>query len=192
MVTSPSVMIPPFCCASGLHQRASIVHGVCEGYDTVEAVSESGLICSTSNCLPLPLPFFLFLPLFVLVLLLFDLSYAPPPGLQQSFTQRPVLPQFLQVLMSVLLVLLVRVPFWFLVFAFALPLRLSCESRLASCRHHPHLFHFQLTRSRTLQSLGKNNTIATKLFEERHCLHMYPTANCSQEKLVPYSSSLCT
>ena len=192
IVTPPNVMIPPFCCTSGLQQRASIVLGVCEGYDTIEAVSESGLVCTTSNCLPLPLPFLLFLSLFVLLLLLFDLSYAPPPGLQQSFTQRTVLPEFLQVLMSVLLVLLVRVPFWFLVFAFPLPLRLSCESRLASCCHHPHLFHFQLTRSRTLQSLGKNNTIATKLFEERHCLYMYPTANCFQGKLVPYSSSSCT
>ena len=63
-------MIQPFCCTSGLHQRASIVLGVCEGYDRVEAVSESALVCTTSNCLPLPLPlpFLLFLPLFVLLL----------------------------------------------------------------------------------------------------------------------------
>ena len=139
MVTPPSVMIPPFCCTSGLHQRASIVLGVCEGYDTVEAVSESELVCTTSNCLPLPFPFLLFFPLFVLVLLLFDLSYAPPPGLQQSFTQCPVLPQFLQVLMSVLLVLLVRVPFWFwylplpFLFAFLVRVNLHLVVTIRTC-----------------------------------------------------------
>ena len=97
--------------------------GVCEGYDAVEAVYEGGLVGTTSNCLPLPLPvpFLLLLPLFVLLLLLLLLlSSAPLPGLQQSFTQCIVLPQFLQVLMSVVLVLLVRVPFLVLVFAFAL------------------------------------------------------------------------
>ena len=40
-----------------------------------------------------------------------ELLYAPPPGLQQSFTQCPVVPQFLQMLTSVSLALLVRVPF---------------------------------------------------------------------------------
>ena len=78
---------------------------VCEGYDRIEAASQSGLVCTTSNCLLLPLPFLLFLPLFVLLsLLLFELLYASPAGLN-------VLLQFLQVLMSVLLVLLKRVPF---------------------------------------------------------------------------------
>ena len=33
-------MIKPFCSTSGLHERDPIVLGVCEGYDTVEAVSE--------------------------------------------------------------------------------------------------------------------------------------------------------
>ena len=55
--------------------------------------------------------------LFVLLLVLVLLSGAPPLDLQQSFIQCPVLPQFLRVLMSVLLVLQVlrvlRVPFWF-------------------------------------------------------------------------------
>ena len=88
LVTPPNVMIQPFCCTSGLHQRTSIMLGVFERYDTVEAVSESGLFCITSNCMPLPLPFLLFLPLFVLLLLLLlGLSYAlPPPGCQQFFT----------------------------------------------------------------------------------------------------------
>ena len=75
--------------------------------DTTELrlFSQSGLVCTTSNCLPLPLPFLLFLPLFVLLsLLLFELLYASPAGLN-------VLLQFLQVLMSVLLVLLKRVSF---------------------------------------------------------------------------------
>ena len=39
-------------------------------------------------------------------MLLVELSEAPPPGLQQSFAQCSVLPQFLHVMMSVLLVLL--------------------------------------------------------------------------------------
>ena len=62
------------------------------------------------------MPFLWFLPFCVLLLLLVELSYAPPPGLQQSFAQCPVLPQFLHVLMSVelvLVVLVVRLPFWF-------------------------------------------------------------------------------
>ena len=37
------IVTPP----SGLPQRASIVLFVCEGYDKVEAVSESGLVCTT-------------------------------------------------------------------------------------------------------------------------------------------------
>ena len=61
---------------SGLHQRASFVLGVCEGYDSVEAVSEGGLVCTASDCLPLIVPFLLFLPLFVLLLLFLELSYA--------------------------------------------------------------------------------------------------------------------
>ena len=53
-----------------------------------------------------------FCPYFELsLLLLFELSHAPLPGLQQSFTQGPVLPQFLHVWMSVLLVLFARVHF---------------------------------------------------------------------------------
>ena len=48
-----------------------------------------------------------------LFLLSLDLSYAPSPGLQQSFIQCPVLPKCLQVLTSVLFVLLVRVHFCF-------------------------------------------------------------------------------
>ena len=40
IVTPPRVMSHPFCYVSGLHQRASTVLGVCEGYDRVEAVSE--------------------------------------------------------------------------------------------------------------------------------------------------------
>ena len=39
-------------------------------------------------------------------------------------------------------------------------------------------FHFQMTRSDSLQSFGRSDTIATKLFEERDCWHMYPTADC--------------
>ena len=41
IVTPPRVMIQPFRFMSGLHQRVSIVLGVCEGCDRVEAVSES-------------------------------------------------------------------------------------------------------------------------------------------------------
>ena len=47
--------------------------------------------------------------------ILVELSYAPSSGLQQSFAQCPVLPQFLHVFMSVELVLVVlvgRFPFW--------------------------------------------------------------------------------
>ena len=61
---SSQVIIHTFCCTSGLHPRASIVVGVCEGYERVEAVSEGGPVGTTSNCLSLH--FFLFLPLFVL------------------------------------------------------------------------------------------------------------------------------
>ena len=102
----------PCCCTSVLHQGASIVLGVYEGYDKVEAVSEGGVSCTTSNCLPVPLPF-------LLLLLLSELSYAPPPRLQQPFTWCPNLPQFLQVLMSALLVLFW---FWCLPLPFSLPL----------------------------------------------------------------------
>ena len=77
------------------------------------------------------------------------------------------------------------------VFAFALLLAFLEEGRLSSCCHHLHLFHFQLTRLDLLHIFGKNNTIATKLFEERHCLHMNPTANCSRENLVQYLLLLC-
>ena len=31
--------------------------GVCDGYDTVEAVSENGIDCTTSNCLPFAFAF---------------------------------------------------------------------------------------------------------------------------------------
>ena len=123
-------MIHPFCCVSGLHQRASIVLDVCDWYVAVEAVSEGGSVCNSSNCLPLPLPFLLFLPLFLLLLwllsLFFELLSALPPGLEQSFTQCPVPQQVLHVLMSVLLVLLVffvcESSFLVLVFACVLPL----------------------------------------------------------------------
>ena len=87
------------------------------------------------------------------------------------------LQQFLHVLMCALLVLpllFVRCLFWF----WCLTLPFS-ESRLASCCHHPHLFHFHLTRSNSLQSFGKRNTVATKLFEQRHCWRLSPTASCS-------------
>ena len=93
----------------GMHESSPTTFGVCEGYDTVEAVSE-GWGCSvwtTSTCLPFPLPVCLLLPLPVFVYV--ELSYAPPPGLQQSFAQCPVLPHFLHVLMSVELVLIVLV-----------------------------------------------------------------------------------
>ena len=40
VVTPPKAMIHAFCCVSGLHQNVSIVFGVCERYDRVEAVSE--------------------------------------------------------------------------------------------------------------------------------------------------------
>ena len=43
-----------------------------------------------------------------------------------------------------------------------------------------------------LQSFGKNNTIASKLCEEWYYRRKYPTANCSQEHSVQYSSSLCS
>ena len=35
-----------------LHQGVSIVLGVCEGYDRVEEISEGGIVCTTSSCLP--------------------------------------------------------------------------------------------------------------------------------------------
>ena len=76
--------------------------------------------------------------------------------------------------MSVELVLVVRFPFWIWCLSFALPLAFL-ESRLAS-GHHLHSFHFQLTRSDSLQSFGKSNPIATKLLEERHCWRYVP--NC--------------
>ena len=59
------------------------------------------------------------------MLSLVELSYAPPLGLQQSSVQCPVMPQFLHVLMSVeivLVVLVVRFPFLVVRFAFTLPL----------------------------------------------------------------------
>ena len=61
-------------------------------------------------CLLLPLP----------VCLQVELSYAPPPGFQQSFAQCPGLPQFLHVSMSVELV---RFPLWcwFLPLPFLIP-----------------------------------------------------------------------
>ena len=99
IATPPRAMIHLFCHVSELHHRASRVLGVCEGYECVGDVSEDGLLCTMSNCLPLPLPFLLFLPVYVLLL---DLSCAPPPGIQQCFTLCPVLPQFLQELASVL------------------------------------------------------------------------------------------
>ena len=115
-----------------LHQSASIVLGVCEGYDRVEEISEGGIVCTTSSCLPFCF-FLLFLPSLVLLLLsLFELSYAPPLGLQHSFIQCPSPPQFLQVLRSVLLVLLVRVPVWFWCLLLPFSLFFFRESRLAA------------------------------------------------------------
>ena len=60
-------------------------------------------VYTTSNCLPL-LFTFLDVPASVLSMLLFGMLDAPPPSLQQSLTQCPILPQFLQVLTSVMLV----------------------------------------------------------------------------------------
>ena len=57
-------------------------------------------LCLSCDCDPLP---------FRGLLLLEGLSRAPPPSLQLSFAQCPVLPQFLHVLMSVHLVLVVLV-----------------------------------------------------------------------------------
>ena len=152
-----------------LHQGVSIVLGVCDGYDRVEEISEGGIVCTTSSCLPFA--FIVVLPSLVLLLLsLFELSGAPPLGLQHSFIQCPSPPQFLQVLRSVLHVLFVRVPFlfWCLLFPF------FRESRLGARCQHPHLFLFQLTRSGTLRSFGNNNTIATKLFPERLLIAKIP------------------
>ena len=84
----------------------SFMLGVCEGYDRVEAVSEGGLVCTTSNCLPVPLPLLMFLPLFVVVVVCLLHLFSSSLSLNVQF-----LPQFLQVLTAVLLVLLVRVPF---------------------------------------------------------------------------------
>ena len=83
------------------------------------------------------------------------------------------------------------ISFLVLVFAFALPLAFL-ESRLAFLSSSLRSFHFQLTRSDSLQTIGKSNTFATKLFEERHCWRMYPTANCSQEKSLCISLHLST
>ena len=42
---------------SGLHQRASMVPGVCEGHDRVGAVSADWLVSTTSICPCLSVPF---------------------------------------------------------------------------------------------------------------------------------------
>ena len=83
-----------------VHKSSPIVHCVCEGYDTVEAAVEA--VAEGVVC---------------------SFTWSP-----QSFAQCPVLPQFLHVLMSMELVLVV------LGFAFSFPLP-SCESRLASGHH---------------------------------------------------------
>ena len=62
-----------------------------------------------------------------------------------------------------------------LVFAFALPLAFLERVDL----HPVVIICVQLTRSDSLQSFGKCNTIATKLLEERHCWDMFSTANSS-------------
>ena len=79
----------------------------------------------------------------------------------------------------VLVVLVVRFPIWLWRLPFTLPLNFLEMSRLAS-GHRLRSLHFQLTRSDSLQIFGKNNTIATRLLEERHCWGMHP--NC---KLFP-------
>ena len=61
------------------------------------------------------------------------------------------------------------ISFRVLVFAFALPLAFLERVDMHLVCHHARLFIFQLTRSDLLQSFGKSNTSATKLFEERHC-----------------------
>ena len=62
-----------------------------------------------------------------------------------------------------------------LVFAFALLLTFLERVDL----HPVIIICVQLTRSDSLQSFGKCNTIATKLLEERHCWDMFSTANSS-------------
>ena len=116
----------------------------------------------------------------LLLPVLFELSYAPPPGLQQAFTQCPVLQEFLRVLMSVYcLCCLCK----FLSGVVCLcPSLFFKKRRLAFYCHHPHLFDLQQTRSEMIQRFGHNNTIATMLFEQRYCLDKHPTAACSQEK----------
>ena len=52
-------MIQPFCSTSGMHKRAPSVPRVCEGYGTVEAVSDDCFVSTTSTCLPLPFLWFL-------------------------------------------------------------------------------------------------------------------------------------
>ena len=68
--------------------------------------------------------------------------------------------------------------FLVVVFAFALPvafLRVSICILLSSSAPVP----FPAKTVGDAQSFGKKNTIATKLFEDGHCLHTYPDATCS-------------
>ena len=139
-----------------LHQSAPIVLGVCEGYDRVEEI------------------YYCFCPHLLLLLSLFELSYDPPLGLQHSFIQCPVLPQFLQMLRLCCLCSLCEFLSGFGVCFFPSPCFLFRESRLGARCHHPHLFLFRLTRSGTLRSFGNNNTIATKLFPERLLIAKIP------------------
>ena len=114
-------------------------------------------------------------------------------GLQQSFTWCPVLPQFLHMLISaelVLIVLVVRFPLDF-VFAFTLPFTFLERVNLhpviictRSISRWSGRIHSKVSRRVTPlhQSCSKSGTVDV-------CTQLQ---NCSQEKSAPCSSSLCT
>ena len=102
-----------------------------------------------------------------------------------------VLPQFLHVLMSALLVwlvLFVRVPLWLWCLPLPFTLHFLGESTCILFSSSAPVPIQADTVGGCSKFLG---TMTPKLFEERNCLHEYPTSNCPQVKSVPYSSLLC-
>ena len=132
------------------------------------------------SCFPL-----LLLPVFQLV----ALSYAPPPRFQQPFVQCPGLPQFLHVLMSVELVLVVRFPLWcwFLHLPFLLPFLRESTCILLSSAFVP----FSDDEVGFAPNFRESITTATGLRDELCCWHMYPIADCFQEKSGLYIHHHC-
>ena len=79
----------------------------------------------------------------------------------------------------VYVVLVVRFPLW--CWFLPLPFLLSFLRESTCICHHLHSFHFQMTRSDSLQSFERSNTTATRLLEERHCWDMHQLQTVSKK-----------